>query len=397
MGKNIIDTISKDLLKLDSNPKLFRVNPKLYSESGIILEPYARLQRQSPDALKKLVKSNTFFTLGSTTIQTGLFSKQDKKVATIEWESVDVIKKNYEAEPDKIVQESSGSDILIQKMVRIITEFRSNDTFKPKQDVAKRDYSYPQEDRIKLYEKYFPEELEKYRQEGKHESNLEKKFRKKMAKGSEFYFSDGKVAHNLLTWVQCLHMAPNDVIKIHIKNNDFYNWLDIKVKAPELARICLMLSKQLEGSEISEKNVKIELLNELNNTSLNNIIFETLIQPLLRSLRSPDQIKAQDSIDKLLQTGDQRVVEPMIDKVLDSTPQIRRKLISGLGKLGDKRATPTLLKVLNHSTDAQDRLLAVKTLGILQDKRAIGALKSTAKNTDELGAEAKRVLDGMRQ
>ena len=76
MVMNLIDTIAVALNKLDTNPKLARMNPKLYTSKGIILEPYARAQRLSHTTLQKLVDSNSFFKRGKTTIQTGLFSKQ---------------------------------------------------------------------------------------------------------------------------------------------------------------------------------------------------------------------------------------------------------------------------------------------------------------------------------
>ena len=393
MVKNIINSIASDLERLDNEPNLPLLNPKLYSSAGILLEPYAKQNRMHTDDLKRVVKRHSFFKLGSTTIQTGLFSKRESKVPTIAWAAFEDVQKKYSSNPDKVLQDATGSNILIEKMVSLITQERSKFVFKLKPESSKQMFQYHQENRTALFREHFPEELEKYQREGKHETSLEKKFQKRVPAGVEFYFSNGKVAHNLLTWVQCLHMAPTDVIATHIKNSDFYVWLDGKVKVPELARIILMVKKRLDNDEISEKEVKNELLGSINKTSLNNIIFDTMIQPLIRTLKSNDQSKVQDAIDKLINIGDERVIEPMMDKIYDSSPQIRRKIIQGLGKLGDKRATPTLLKVLKHSTDNQDRVLIVKTLGILKDKRSLTTLEELAKNNDELGAEAKGVLE----
>jgi HEAT repeat protein len=90
--------------------------------------------------------------------------------------------------------------------------------------------------------------------------------------------------------------------------------------------------------------------------------------------------------------GDERVVEPLMEKVLDSGPQVRRKIIIGLGKLGDKRATPVLLKILKHTTESTDHLLVVKTLGNLKDKRSLKTLNNLAKASNEVGLEAVKVL-----
>ena len=393
MVNNIIDTIANDLTKLLLDPDFSLSNPKVYTSKGILLEPYARMNRLSSESLYKLVKTNSFFKLSTTTIQTGLFSKRDKKVKTIEWEDLKVVKNKFIKDPEQILKESSASAILTQKAIQLILEQRSKVTFKHQHEATKLDFEYPQEDRVQLYEKYFPDELKKYRHEGRTESNLEKKFMKKVAKGSEFHFSDGKVAHNLLSWFQCIQMAAPDIIASHLKNKDFSNWLEDKVKAPELSRICLNIARRLRNEEVSEKECKNELLSSITKTSLNNIIFETIIVPLLKNAKSKDQSTAEDAINKLFMLGDDRVVEPLLERIFDSQPQIRYKIISGLGKLRDKRGTPTLLKILKHSKDAKERLLAVKTLGVLNDRRAISTLREIAENNDEVGAEAKRVLN----
>jgi hypothetical protein len=244
-----------------------------------------------------------------------------------------------------------------------------------------------------LYKEYFPDELEKYQGEGRVESNLEKKFTKKLAKGSEFHFSDGKVAHNLLTWFQSIQLATPDIIAVHLRNHEFSVWLDEKVKAPELARICSAITTELQSGVLNSTQAKTALLSNITKSSLNNMIFDTIILPLLRKAKSNDISTADEAIDKLFMLGDNRIVEPLLDRIFDSQPQIRHRIITGLGNLGDKRVTPTLIKILKHSKDSEDRLLAVKTLGIIHDKRAVSALRSISRDDDVVGAEAKRILE----
>ncbi|MCK5561477.1 MAG: hypothetical protein KAJ51_12820, partial [Thermoplasmata archaeon] len=327
MGLNLIDSIANDLAKIKKDSDYSQANPKYYTSSGIILEPYAKLNKLSVESLRNLVKTNSFFKLSSGTIQTGLFSKRDKKVEVIELEDTQLIRKEFIQNPDKILKESSASSLLTQIMLQIILEERSKVALKPTQEAHAREFDTPKEDRVQLYEKYFPDELDKYQREGRSESNLEKKFHKKVATGSEFHFSDGKVAYNLLTWFQCLQMASTDIIAKHIRNNDFSNWLEDKVKAPELARICVKIAKRNQSEEITEKEVKNELLSGITKTSLNNIIFDTIILPLIRKVKSTDQSKAEEAIDKLLMLNDSRVVEPLLDRIFDSQPQIRNKII----------------------------------------------------------------------
>jgi hypothetical protein len=393
MVMNQIHSITKTLMIIKHDPEFTDSNPKLYTSKGILLENYAKHHKVAPEALKKLIVRNSFFSIGSTTIQTGLFSKRDIKTDTIKLEDIESIKEKYKKDPEKVMQDSTASPILTEIMVQIISEKQSDLEFKPKLIRSKLSFEYPQEDRFQLYKKYFPDELEKIQREGRTESNLEKKFGKRVMKGAEFHFSDGKVAHSLMTWFQSIQLAPNDIIAFHLKNNDFYHWLEESVKAPELGRICLELAKRLEANLVNEKEVKTELFKNINKTSLNNTIFDNITLPLLKKVKSNDPKQAEKAIDKLIIVGDSRAVGPMMERIFDSRPQIRHKIIRGLGKFKDKRATPTLLKILKHSKDTQDRLLAVKTLGVLGDERAINALTKIAKNKDEVGAEAKKILE----
>jgi len=346
MAENIIDTIAADLIRLEYDKNYSTLNQKLYTRTGILIEPYAKLHKLSNEELKSVVKGNSFFKFGSATIQTGLFTKHDKEVPTIEWEEPEAIREKYLKNPEKILNESASSSVLTQKVIQIISKERSKLEFKPISKKPKVGFDYPLEDRTQLYNKHLPGELEKYQREGRQESTLEKKFQKRVANGS-------------------------------------------------LSRICLLIKKRLQAGNLAQKGVKGELLSSINKTSLSNVIFETIIIPLLQKLKSNDQSKAEEAIDKLLILNDARVVEPLLNKIFESNSQIRRKIIMGLSKLEDKRVTPTLIKILKHTTDAQDRLLAVKTLSVLKDKRALKALRDAATNKDEVGKEAARVLSDM--
>ncbi len=392
MTKNLIDRIAINLTKLENDPNLSLTNPKLYSKSGIILESFTKQNKLHSNAIKNLVQHNPFFRLGTTTIQTGLFKKTDKRVAVIEWEHLETLKKSFLEDPDKVLKESVVSKILTQKILWIINDAKSSEQLSELSKEEKYDFEPLIEDHLKLYTQYFPEELEHYRHEGRHESELEKKFNKRVPKGSEFHFADGKVANNLQTWINCIQLTSSDVVQSHIIRDDFYSWLEDSVKVPELARICMSLKKRAQAGEISEKDIRTDLLKNINKTGLSNIVYEKLIAPLLKSLKSDDQAKVQDAVDKLFNLGDDRVVEPLMEKVFDSSPQVRRKIITGLGKLGDKRATPTVIKVLKHSTDLEDKLVALKTLGHLKDKRAKKIIEDLAGEHDELGHEAVKVL-----
>ncbi len=392
MPKNFIDELVQGLTRLDANPDLALTNPKMYTKTGILLDAFAKQSKFPVSIVKKKVMENPFFKLGTAKIQKGIFKKIEKNVTTIEWTNLDELKDRFSKNPNLIIKESTSSKILMHKIITLIINSKSQVDEEPIKTEEKFDFSPLMEDRIKLYSKYFPDEFEQYQHEGKHESDLEKRYRKHVPKGSDFHFSDGKVANNLFTWMQCIQLASNDVILTHIMNDDFYVWLEQKVKVPEISRICFALKKSVLAGELKEKDIRIELLNNINKTSLNNLIFETLITPLIKNMRSDDQAKALDAIDKLINIGDSRIVEPMMQKVFDSSPQIRKKIIIGLGKLGDRRATPVIIKTLKYSTDLEDKIFAIKALSHLKDERARKILKKLSKEPDEVGREAQNAL-----
>ena len=222
---------------------------------------------------------------------------------------------------------------------------------------------------------------------------MEKKFLKKVHKGSEFYFSDGKVANSLLSWVQCIQLAPPQVISTHLMNSDFEIWLRDEVKVRELANICAALAKRFETESLNPWEVKTKFINRLNRTSIEGMIYEHTIKPVVKNLRSNDPSRAQEAAEKLMRIGDERAVEPLAGKLFDSVPKTREIVIKALGKFGDKRATPSLLKILEYSQDKDDKLNTIKALGFIQDRRAIKVLKKLAKNQDEIGKEARIVLE----
>ncbi|HEY4642143.1 MAG TPA: HEAT repeat domain-containing protein [Thermoanaerobaculia bacterium] len=63
-------------------------------------------------------------------------------------------------------------------------------------------------------------------------------------------------------------------------------------------------------------------------------------------------------------------------------PQIRRYLALVLGKLGDRRATPTLLEGLRDN-DAESRLYAIVALGQLHDPAAVPSLIAATRDDDK--------------
>ncbi len=394
MTSKIYHKLAEELGTSQYQPELPKPKQKLFaSTDAIILKAFAKMYGFDENKLESAVRKSSFFELTPLKIRTGFLIKKEQNVKGVRFTSTNKLVNKYNNAPKKILAEAMHSRFLAEKLLDIINSNQSKMMTNNAREFTKHTYNKPELTTISLYRKYFPDELEKYEQEGKSVSLLEKKFLKKVQKGSEFYFSDGKVANSLLSWVQCIQLAPPQVISQHLISHDFENWLRDEVKVRELANICAALAKRFETEKLNPWEVKTQFINRLNRTSIESPIYEHTIKPVVKNLLSKDPTRAQEAAEKLMRIGDERAVEPLIGKLFDSVPKTRELVIKALGKFGDKRATPSLLKILEYSTDKNDKLNAIRALGLIQDKRSRKVLNRLSRNRNEIGMEAKVILE----
>lgn len=397
MTAEMYTKLARELATIQNSQNLTKNQQKIISPSGkeIILKSFAKMHGFDVTKLEKTVKTSTFFELKPVRVKSGFLIKKETQMNAIRFISDNKLINKYNNNPDKVMTEAIRSRFLTEKIMNIINSNQTKILVKRIPEVTKFTYNRPLPTNESLYKKYFPDELEKYEQEGKSVSAMEKKFLKKVHKGSEFYFSDGKVANSLLSWVQCIQLAPPQVVSTHLMNSDFETWLRDEVKVRELANICAALAKRFEIESLNPWEVKTKFINRLNRTSIEGMIYEHTIKPVVKNLQSNDPSRAQEAAEKLMRIGDERAVEPLAGKLFDSVPKTREIVIKALGKFGDKRATPSLLKILEYSYDKDDKLNTIKALGFIQDRRAKKVLKKLAKNQDEIGKEARIVLENL--
>lgn len=130
-------------------------------------------------------------------------------------------------------------------------------------------------------------------------------------------------------------------------------------------------------------------------------------QRLLRNLDNPDPKVRVSAIDDLGESGDTRVVEPLIAALTakENAGIVKARVIVALGKLGDRRATAPLLRVLFDWRDATPfsetiRLKTVEALSLIGDSRAIPHLLSylakqgdrKVQGEDEVGSRVRDAL-----
>jgi HEAT repeat protein len=110
------------------------------------------------------------------------------------------------------------------------------------------------------------------------------------------------------------------------------------------------------------------------------------IQRHLANLQSPDQKVAAEAENRLIRFGE-KAVEPLLATVDHEDPQVRFRAVWALGKIGDARALPAILR-LTEDPDERVAYDAVLALGELGDPRAMPRLREIA-----AGPADERTLD----
>ena len=137
---------------------------------------------------------------------------------------------------------------------------------------------------------------------------------------------------------------------------------------------------------------------------------ERAVEPLIELLKDNNINIRQRSVDALGAIGDKRAVVPLIELLKDEDNHIRQQSVAALGAINDKRAIEPLIKVLKDDgdwgvreqseyalvkigkeavepligtlNDGNDvvRLLSAEALGKIGDKRALPSLKKALKD-----------------
>jgi HEAT repeat protein len=119
-------------------------------------------------------------------------------------------------------------------------------------------------------------------------------------------------------------------------------------------------------------------------------------QPLVPLLRHEDPLVREEAAYALLELGDPAAVQPLIDAVelasnAKGIGRANSKIAEALGVLGDRKATPTLLK-MTETKDAFVKLAAVTALGRLADPAGVPALIRLVENESTEPLVTKRAI-----
>ena len=84
--------------------------------------------------------------------------------------------------------------------------------------------------------------------------------------------------------------------------------------------------------------------------------------------------------------GNKKAVEKIIKMLKDEWVNVRIYAVTSLGKLGDAKAVPALIEVMENSSENDlVRAGAAAALGVLRDQRALLPLRKLIIDAEELG------------
>ncbi len=105
------------------------------------------------------------------------------------------------------------------------------------------------------------------------------------------------------------------------------------------------------------------------------------VEPLLQRLGDKDEYVRWTAADALGRLGGARAVEPLLQRLADADKNVRRAAADALARLGDARAVESLLQRLGDK-DEYVRRAAAEALGQLSDPRAVESLLQRLADAD---------------
>ena len=330
----------------------------LFKDGKLILHRYDRLQGVKDEPFFRAAKATGFFKIGSMTIEEGTIFKKKVDSRTL------LIKepKDIAVGPDLMVQ-AGGSVYLADIATKaILNELQK--ALKPKYQQLdlvgiRTPYIPPTLSRDYLYERELPGTLDKYSHSSSADALTKKAYEKKLPTDRSMKFSNKLIANSLKTWVQCLIDSPPDVIRNHLLNGDFEQWLREKVGSNELANIlggfATRIDEEIKEGQVRPEEVKRLLFQRLDKTPLKVQISQSTVKPMIKKLQSGNPKAVKETLERLVEIGDPQSIDAIIEKLFDPHSETRMAAINALGEIGDKRAIPPLEKIISFTNDEKEK------------------------------------------
>jgi hypothetical protein len=219
--------------------------------------------------------------------------------------------------------------------------------------------------------------------------------RRKLPRGKEFTFPDGTVARSLETWARALATTPDGQVREMLLEGKLEGWL-ASAGRPGLAAAAAALRQRLEAAGESDlTGVKARLFRRMRESGMGGALFAVTAEPLVAHIQEGKGDDPEGLVEAVVALGGRQATEPLIGALFTSRADMRRAVIRGLGELGDRRAVPNLVKLLEFSLDPRDRLEALEALGKLGASQAMEAVVRASEGKGEVARRARKLLNGL--
>jgi hypothetical protein len=389
----ITDQLAKFLTYVGHENELPKKYQKIYSNNGVVLKYFSKKNNFKLDLVEEIVRSNSFFDIDSIMVTESFIFKQTKELSLARFSDLEKLEKIIINKKKKLLADAKASDILVERLMSLMAAaLLKAQEHKASNGAVTAIYQRPRWTHERLFSTYSPDEYDKYRNESKAFVNIEKRFQSKLSMDESFRFKNDMVANSLISWFQSLLLSEPEIVKDHLMAGDFERWLRNSAKERELANICSNLQRKYADEVVSADLVKRDMLRRLRRTSYEGSIYNYLVKPLIKKLKSPDPTTVQQTAIKLMEFGDEKAVESLIEKLFDSIPETRLIVMEALGGISDPRAIQPLIKIFEHSSDKKDKVHALRALGKFDDPKCKSIIEKSSRYDDEIGNEARNIL-----
>jgi|GEM_PF-2644383 len=364
-------------------------------EGAVPISAIAKEVRKKEEEVESILLSSGFFSINIIETKVRKFFWYEKtKVKGVTFANENEIAKAYLSDAKKTITLAQSSKILLEKVLLVVLKNQISCLSERYQERIVNTYQHPKISREYLYSKYLPGELGKYEFEDRESVSLPKKWlTAKVPAGLEFKFSNGLEANNILSWLKSIQLSEPEVVHGHLVNGEFESWLRKNSNWEELANMLASISRKCVEEKINAEEAKTLLISYLRRTPAEAIIYEHTIKPLIKKLETRDEQTLIETANKLGLIGDERAVEPLIGRLVDSSVKVRSAILHALGKIGDVSATPFIIKVIKNSQSKEDRINAIRAAGLLKDERAVDIILEYVHDKDsEISRESVKAL-----
>jgi len=363
---------------------LRKVTQELHQSQAIsadlIVIPLKKISKEiriPEEMVRRCVHGSGFLEMVPTRTRAGLFGLKEVEVDGVKFASSKKIGTAFAKDPKGLLREAGGSWLLSNQLYPILWDHQRKVLTMQNKERALRGASRPKLSRHGLLKRVSSDYM-KEDEEGEKQRDISlRAFKKRVAKGSEKRFDNGKVASSIHTWVICLLESDGKTIAGHLSNHDFESWLRSSASSRETAAICSSALRDSIKEDLSPDEQKQHLLHRLLTSPMREPIFADIISPLTQRATTGDLSTAVGALEQLEMLLDDQAVEHLASSIFKANAENREAICLTLGRMKVPKAIPYLEKMARFATNLKDRnsaLDAISSIGGPSAQEAIARI-----------------------